>query len=423
VPELNPVRAVSSLFPSESGPRRSYALATLVNTFGTGLTLVSMPLYFTRIVDLSAGQVGLGLTIAVAISLAANLPIGEIADRRGPLQLAKIMLLVQSAAAFAFLFIGNFAGFLAVATVSTLAVRSIGTAEGALLRRVAGEDSAGFRSSTHAITNVGFTLGIACCGIAIHLDTPAAYRTLIVIDALSFVVAWAILRRLPRYDPLPRPATAPRWGVLRDRAYVAYAAISASFVLEFSVLTLLLPLWVAEHTNAPRWSIPLSVVINTILVVLFQVRLGGGVQTIRQGGDGWRRAGVLFLLSCSLLGFAAGLPGWAALIIVVAAVGLHTFGEIYHLSSGFALGMGLPPSHAQGQYDGFSAVLGGMASAAAPVLLLGVVLSLGRPGLIGLGVFFVLTSLLMPVVARWGERTRPDAAADVAGAQPVTAAE
>jgi hypothetical protein len=52
-------------------------------------------------------------------------------------------------------------------------------------------------------------------------------------------------------------------------------------------------------------------------------------------------AGVGFLLSCSLLALAAGLPGWAALLVVVAAVAVHTLGEIWHLAGGFAVRMSL----------------------------------------------------------------------------------
>jgi hypothetical protein len=414
---LNPVRAVSSLVPAEAGPKRSYALAMLINAFGTGLLLVSLPLYLTRVVHLSAGQVGLGLTIAATVTLLVNLPIGDLADRRGPLEVAKGMLLLQCGATIAFLFIDNFAGFVAVATIDLLAARAILTAEGALLRRVAGEDAARFRSSTHAITNVGFSVGFAVCAIAIQIGTPTAYHTLIIVDVLSFLGAWAVLRRLPRYNPLPKPATEPRWAVLRDRPFTAFALLGAAMSIEFNVILLLLPLWVADHTDAPRWCIPLSLVINTILVVLFQVRLGGRVGTLRQGGAAWRRSGVFFLLSCSVMGFAAGLPSWYALLLLVAAVSLHTFGEILHTASGFVLSLGLPPAHAQGQYDGFLGIVGGISAAAAPALLLGPVLSLGLPGLIGLGAFFALTGMLMPAVARWGERTRP-AASDLADRKP-----
>ncbi|MET7424609.1 MFS transporter [Dactylosporangium sp. NPDC005555] len=387
-------------------------MALLVNTFGTGLLMVSLPLYLIRIVDLSATEVGIGLTIASAVTLVVGLPLGELADRRGPLEVTKVMLLVQCAATVGLLFIGNFAAFVAVVTVEMVAARAVVTAEGALLRRVADDSAADFRSLTHAITNVGFSLGFAGSGIAIQVGTPTAYHVAIVIDALTFLGAWMVLRRgMPRYDPLPVPHTALRWGVLRDKPFVVHAVLGTAFSLQFSVLVLLLPIWVVDHTNAPDWSVSASLVINTILVVAFQVRLGGKVQTLRQGGLTWRRAGFAFLCSCAVLGFAAGLPAWAALMTIVVAVSVHTIGEIWHLAAGFALSMGLPPAHAQGQYDGFSSILGGIGVAVAPVLLLGPVLSNGRIGLIALGAFFALTSMLMPAVARWGERTRPAAPA------------
>jgi MFS family permease len=407
VPSLNPVRAVSSLIP-EPGPSRPFALATLINIFGSGLLLVSMPLYFTRIVHLTAAQVGLGLTIAGIVTLAVGFPIGDFADRHGPLEIAKAMLVVQCCTTLAFLFIGGFASFVAVATVDAVAACGFISANGPLLRRLAdGENAAGFRASMHSLENVGLTLGIAACSFAIEIGTPTAYHVTIIFDALSFLVAYVALRQVPHFAPLPKPASAPRWGVLRDRPFVAYTALSAVFVLEFRVITLLLPLWVVEYTHAPRWCIPLSLVINTILVVLLQVRTASGVQTISQGGVAWRRAGVIFLFSCSALGFATGLPGWAALLLVVAGVCLHTAGEMWHMAGAFALSFNLPPAHAQGQYGGFLGIGGSLGGAAAPVLLLGLALSHGRPGLIGLGAFFALAGLLMPAVARWGERTRP----------------
>lgn len=406
MPGFNPVRAVSSLIP-EPGPRRTYALANLINSFGFGLMIVSMPLYFSRIVHLTTGQIGLGLTIAVAVGMLAGVPIGDLADRRGPLQVAKAMLLVQCGTAVAFLFLRNFAGFAAVSTLDTLALTASMSASGALLRRVGGEDATGFRASTYALTSLGISLGTVCCGIAIQLGTPLAYHALIIADAATFLVAWVLMLRLPHYDPLPKPAKAPRWGAVVDRPFVAYTALAGAMQMQFFVITLLLPLWVADNTHAPRWCISLFLIINTILVVLLQVRVSNRVQTIRQGGIAMRRAGVIFLFSCSAIGFATGLPGWAALLVLIAAVCLHTFGELWHQAGTFALSFGLPPAHAQGQYEGLLGIGTGIGSAVAPALFLGPILGLGRPGLIGLGVYFALVGLLMTAVARWGERTRP----------------
>jgi MFS family permease len=120
-------------------------------------------------------------------------------------------------------------------------------------------------------------------------------------------------------------------------------------------------------------------------------------------------AGVIFLFSCSVMGLATGIPAWAALLVLAAAIALHTFGELWHSSASFAMDFGLAPQHAQGQYQGLITVGNGAGNAAAPVLLIGFFLSLGRLGFVLLGACFALLGLLGPIVAAWGERTRPAA--------------
>jgi hypothetical protein len=384
-----------------------YALATFINTFGFGLLIVSMGLYFTRIVHLPVAQVGLALAIAVTISLLSGVPIGHLADRHGPLGTAKAMLLIQCCTAVSFLFVQNFAGLVAAATADMLAMNASVAASESLLRRVGGEDAVGFRSSTYAIQNLGIGLGTVGCGVVIQIGTPTAYHAMIALDALSFLGAWLVLNRLPQYPALPRPAGAPRWGVLADRPFVAYTALAGAMNLQLYVINMLLPLWVVDATRAPRWTVAMFYLINNALIALFQVRIGSRVKTIRQGGIAIRRAGVIFLFSCSAIGFATGLPGWAAVILLAAGVCVHTYGELWHMAGSFALNFGLPPAHAQGQYQGFLGIGTGIGDAVAPLLFLSFILTLGRPGLLGIGVFFAVVGLAMPALARWGERTRP----------------
>jgi MFS family permease len=390
----------------ERGPRRPYALSVLVTMFGFGLVMTATPLYATRIVGLSARQVGVGMTIAGLIGLLAAVPMGDLADRRGPREVVRAAILVQAAAAACFIVIHGFAEFVVVTTVSMLAMNAGMSADGALLRRLGGEEASAFRASTQAITNVGISVGAVGCGVALQLSTPAAYRALFAGNALTLIASWAILRRLPRYEPLPKPDEGPRWAALADRPFVAYTVLAGFMFIEYMVTVLLLPLWVVDHTHAPRWTVSLFLLINTVLVVLFQVRVGSRVRTVPQGGTALRRAGAIFLVSCSAMGFAAGLPGWAALLLLAAAVTVHTFGELWHSSAIFALDFGLPPEHAQGQYQGLAGIGTGAGQAAAPVLLIGLCLSLGQAGWVGLGACFALVGLTAPALAAWGARTR-----------------
>jgi MFS family permease len=395
-----------SLVP-ERGPRRPYALSVLVTMFGFGLVMTATPLYATRIVGLSPGRVGLGMTIAGLIGLLAGIPVGDLADRRGPVKVVRLAIFVQALTAVSYIFMRGFAEFVAITTVSMLSMSAGMSADGALLRRIGGEEASAFRASTQAITNLGISLGAVGCGAAIQIATRGAYQSLYAVNAVTLMASWVILKRLPRYEPLPKPDEGPRWAALADRAFVAYTVLAGVMFIEYMVTTLLLPLWVVDHTHAPRWSVSLFLLINTILVVLFQVRIGSRVKTIRQGGSALRRAGGIFLLSCTAMGLAAGLPGWAALLVLAAAVALHTYGELWHSSAVFALDFGLPPEHAQGQYQGLVGIGTGSGQAAAPVLLIGVCLGLGQAGWVGLGACFALAGLTAPALAAWGERTRP----------------
>jgi len=406
----------------ERGPRRVYGLATLVNTFGFGLVVTSLVLYFTRVVHLSSVQVGLGLTISGLIGLVAGVPVGALADRHGPRAVVRVTFLVQFLTALGYLFIRDFAAFVVIATVDMLAMNANQAADGALLRRVGGEDAAVFRSATHAITNVGISLGAVGCGIAVQIGTADAYRALIGVNALTFLGAWLVSARLPKYEPLPAPDDGPRWGALADRAFVGYAAFNALMSMQYMILLLPLPLWIVDRTRAPAWSVGALLLLNTFIVIAFQVRVGRNVTTLAHGGAALFRAGLLFAVSCCAIGFTAGLPGWAALLLLAAAIAVLSVGELNHAAGTFTLDFGLAPAHAQGQYQGLAGLGLGAGGAAAPTLMIGLCLTFGTVGWVGLGGFFALLGLAAPAIARWGERTRPafitETGADLAESEP-----
>jgi MFS family permease len=402
----------------DPGARRVYGVATLVNTLGFGLIVTSMVLYFTRVVHLSGDRVGLGMTIAGLIGLAAGVPVGDLADRHGPRAVVRGTFLVSFLATLGYLFIRDWAAFVVVATVDMLAMNANGAADGALLRRVGGEDATVFRSATRAITNVGISLGAVGCAVAVQIGTPDAYRALIAGNAVTFLGAWVLSARLPKYPPLPRPEDGPRWGALTDRPFVAYAAHNALMSMQYFVMLVPLPLWIVTRTRAPGWTVGALLLLNTCTVIAFQVRVGRNVTTIAHGGAALRKAGLLFLVSCCAIGFAAGLPGWAALLLIAAAIAVHSVGELHHASATFALDFGMAPEHAQGQYQGLAGLGLGAAGAFAPMFMLGLCLTFGTAGWLGLGGFFAILGLTAPAIAAWGARTRMPATAGAPGAPP-----
>jgi MFS family permease len=411
MPRLNPGHVLESLVP-RSRDQRLYLLAAFINVYGTGLIITVATLYGIKVVHLTAARTGLALTIALLVSLLASIPTGRLADRRGPRDVFQLGLLVLAGAAVSYVFLAhNFVSLLIIAIVDGSALNSSSTASVALMRRVAADDATMFRSQVNSVLNLGLALGVATCAVAIQLNTVNAYRALFLGNALVTLIGAALLSRLPRSEPLPGAREESPLAAMKDKAFVGYALLSGAMFIQYLILAMLLPVWVVFHTNAPRWSVSAFMIINTVMVFLFQVRVGKNVQTLMRGGAAFRRAGVIFLVSCSAMGLATGLPGWAALLLLVGAVVLLTYGELWQSAGQFALDFGLAPAHAQGQYQGLVSTANFAGVALAPFILVGLVLSAGRLGFVLLGAWFAVLGMAGPAVARWGERTRPAAPA------------
>src|SRR5215469_3026055 len=98
MPRLNPGHALRSLVP-QSRDQRVFLLAAFINIYGTGLIITAMTLYAVKVVHLTAARTGLAMTIAGLVGLLATMPIGRLADRRGPRDVLRLALLLLGTAA------------------------------------------------------------------------------------------------------------------------------------------------------------------------------------------------------------------------------------------------------------------------------------------------------------------------------------
>lgn len=385
---------------------RVLILASFVNRVGNGLFNTASALYFTLVVDLPAVQVGAALTVAGLIGLLAGIPGGHLADRRGPRTIMMLALTVQAVAMSALVLVESWAALTVIATVDQLAAAAGGAAWGALVGRVGTDRPALFRAKLRTYVNLGVVLGTVGAGCAVTANTRAAYIVLILGNAASFALCALLLFLLPNYRALAPPSQQRRWIALADRPFVTFTALYGAMGLQYPTVSLLLPIWISEHTNAPRWTVAAVSAINAGVCVLLQTRIGSRIETPRDGGKAFRTAGLLFLLSCPMMALTAHTPVWSAAGLVVAAIFLHSLGEIWESSAGFALGFGLAPDHAQGQYQGLLGLGFSAGQALAPAILTTVVLGLGTAGWLLLGAFFAAAGAVGPSLERWGTRTR-----------------
>ncbi|MEU6746798.1 MFS transporter [Spirillospora sp. NPDC046719] len=388
-----------------TGPQRVIAASNFVYTVGSGLYLTAGVLYFTQAVHLPAGQVGLGLSLTGLVSLGLGIAAGHLADTRGARGVYAASLVVQAAATAAFLLADAFWPFVLAVGAATGAKAAGLAARSPLIRHYGGDRPQEFRAVLRALTNVGISLGALLAGWAVQVGTLPAYRLLVIGNAVAFTASAAVLILLPPVAPAPA-ARGPRWIALRDRPYLLLTALDGVMAVQFKVLTVALPLWLVGATDAPRWLVSGAMVANTLIVIAFQVRASRRIGSPAAGGNAYRRSGAAFLLSCSLIALAAGVPAWTAALLLMSGVVVHTVGELWHAAGGFEVSFALAPDHATGQYLGVFGLGAGLAEAVGPGLLIALCITWGRPGWYVVGALFAATGLAAPAAVRWAERRR-----------------
>ncbi|MBB5776091.1 MFS transporter [Nonomuraea jabiensis] len=392
-------------------PRRILAQAQLANSIGDGVYLVTSAFYFTRIVGLSATEIGLGLTLGWAVGSVAGVPLGHLADRRGPRGVAVLLALTTATAVGSFLFVRSFALFVLVACLYGTAQTGLSAARQALLAGlIAPEERTVVRAVLQSTLNGGLAVGAALGGLALHLGTRPAYLAVFALDAVSFLVAARLLLKLPSVQ-VPPAAPGPRLAVLRDRPYALITLINAVMLFYMPLLSLVVPLWIASRTSAPTWMVSVLLLLNTVTVLLFQVRVARRVKGLPSAARSVRYAGLVMFAACAV--FALSPYGWLFLLV---AAGLQVLSEMLLASGSWEISFGLAPDHKQGQYQGFFGTGVAVARMLGPVVLTTLVLGGGTLGWLLLGAAFAAASASMAPAVRWGQRSleaaQPQAVAD-----------
>ncbi|QNE22710.1 MFS transporter [Kribbella qitaiheensis] len=399
---------MSRLLPP-AGAARNLAMAQLANSVGDGAFIVTSALFFTRVVGLSTAQVGLGLTIAWLVGFLTGVPLGNLADRKGPRGVAILLAFSTALSVGSFLFVRSFPLFLIAAIAYASSQTGLTAARQALLAGlVAPAERTRIRAFLQSTVNGGLAVGAALGGVALRFDTAPAYLTVFAIDATSFLIAAVLIHRVPQVTVALRVAGEPRLAVLHDRPYAVLALLNAVMLMFMPLLSLVAPLWIVERTNAPGWVVASLLIVNTLGVTLFQVRIARSVTDLRTATRSVRFAGVAMLAACSVFALTAfGMTPVGAAAVLAVAAALLTLGEMKLASGAWEISFGLAPADQQGQYQGFFGTGPAIARMLGPALLTTLVLGWGPIGWLVVGALFLGTSVAIGPTVRWAARTRP----------------
>ncbi|WP_426509690.1 MFS transporter [Dactylosporangium sp. McL0621] len=405
-------------------PLRLLALISLINTTGTGLWMVSSPLYLTRYAGLSIAATGLALTATGLVCMVASAPMGYVADRLGAREVFVAGLVAQALGTAAFALVHNVWVYLLIGVPLAVADAAQRAAKGAVIGgAVPPEDRVRTRAYLRSVTNVGIAVGSALAGVALAVDTRWAYVALILGDALTYCIAAALASRLERIPRHAHEPGAPRLVALRDRPFLAFVLLDGLLSTHFGLFEVGLPLWIAHRTDAPTWLIAVVYLTNTTAVVLFQVRAARGTDEPRGAARAARRAGLTLLVACGLYALSGHAHATVTIALLVAGALTHVVGELWHSASGWGISFGLSPSDKHGQYQGAYAIGMQLGQMLAPLVVTTLALGWGDPGWLLLGAAFALAGAAMPPTVDWALKNRPHETAQLPTPKPAMNAE
>ncbi|WP_050758174.1 MFS transporter [Xylanimonas cellulosilytica] len=437
---------------------RALTYSTMGFALANGVFYTVSTLYFTRVVGLAPTTVGLGLGIAGGVGVASAYGAGRLADRVGAHRVLLWGTTVMALAMLAYQLAASAVVFTAIACLAVGGRAANGSARSAILAVwYTGPDRVDVRARLRVVTNVFIGLGTVVAGAALLIDTAAAYHVAMAAVGGLLLLATVPVALLPRRVPelvarltasarlaladgggaagdegggVPAdgggaaPGTQADAGTrravrgpspLRDRTYVASVACNAVVALHFGLQTVGVPLWIAS-TEAPTVMVSVLLVLNTVLVALFQVRAARGTDDVRFAGITVRRASWLLAFACLAYALAGYGSVVVACVLLVVAGLAHTAGEVLGEGGGWGMAFELADPRSAGAYQGLSQTGYAVASMVSPVLVTATAIDHGSAGWAVLGVVFLAGGAGAAAVAGHAARTRtaPDAPGPVA---------
>jgi hypothetical protein len=224
--------------------------------------------------------------------------------------------------------------------------------------------------------------------------------------ALLFVSALPLHRVPGTAEPAAyRPRVADRLrSPLRDRTYLAATGLYAVMAMQFGLLTVGVPLWVAGRTKAPAVTVAALLALNTVIVSLFQVWAARHANNLHSAGSAVARAGVLLALACGL--YAAATNGALAVVVAILTLATlaHSLAEILSEAGSWTLAFELADPANPGAYQGVSQTGAALGSMLAPLVVTATTIEHGWAGWAVLGAFFLVAGLATLGLVRWHSR-------------------
>ncbi|MFJ2619930.1 MFS transporter [Glutamicibacter sp. NPDC087344] len=396
---------------------RILVLATLISRVGRGVFLTVTVLYLTFVIGLSVSETAVILGISSAVGVLTSYVGGHLADRISARRLLFVLLAAEGFALACYAFAADFTSVLIIAcTASAVGSASNATRMAIIARAFEGPARVSARAVLRTVTNISIALGASFAGVALLADSAQAYRIVMlgaaIVYFLGVIPVWKLPQRVnapvrvaatgtsPSTDHHPAAAPVQAPSPFKDRRYLLLTALCAVFGMQFSLAEVGVPLWIAQNTAAPTALVSVLLILNTLIVVIFQIPLARGTGDVQKSGKVITLAGMLMAIAAITYALAGGVPVVPAVLLLVTAATAHAFAEVWSQAGSWGLSFELVNDLNPGAYQGVFAMGAGLGAMCAPFVVASTALKFGFLGWVALALIFLCSALAIGVIAK-----------------------
>ena len=400
---------VTMIMRGKTGESR-YARATLINSIGRGIFFALSTLYFTQILGMPLTLFSMFLTLSAVAGLAGSVLFGRASDKVDAMTMYRVLLAVQGLGLIVYVITNNFVCLGVTMAVVSTADRGAAAARGPIIAHISqGENRVQYRAMLRVVSNVGTAVGSVLSAIPLTLGTRPVFVALILFNVLTYVTAAMMLRNIQCgtfASDRPRKGGRMNLVAVKDVPFLLATAANAILYLHDGILTIALPIWIASAAVIPNGMVSAMLLVNTLGVILLQVRFARGTDSIRGAGRAGLRSGLSLCVACILLALSKETTVWLSVIMLVTAAVAHLCGELWQSASAWSFGFEMSSDDLLGEYQGVLNAGADTMALISPMILTSVANADSPVGWWILATLFMLTGLSYGPIARLAARTR-----------------
>jgi MFS family permease len=330
-----------------------FLIAVLIDALGSGLFIPFSLLYFHVALGLPLISVGFALSTATIFTLPIAPLTGLLVDRFGAKRVVMAAQVLQGCGFLGYLMVNSLLTMIGYVLLASIGQRLFWSAYFTLVADIATEGERDrWYGLAGAAQNAGIGVGGLASGFLIAASGTAGYHLIVIVNALSFFLAAALLlfsRRVPHHSPTSSVQVGGYRTVLRDRPFLALTLTNVMFAMGSMLLAVGIPLYLITSLKVPVWVVGAIFALNTTLLALLQTLLVRKLEAYRRT-RALMFAGMLWGGWCLLCTLALVLPPGALLPYLFSITCIYTLAELIHAPTSNALAAAVSPDALRGRY-------------------------------------------------------------------------